>query len=210
VSARQQAGQLRSILARNFKKSKVREAAANVLKQRGQVSTGNLVNSILRKKEEQMFSISFKIDKEFDVICDVRVVYDFSRIDNEYYQQVDTVLGAAKTNMSPSYQVILKWITNKLRNGTWKGATTYTMRRTRRGKTSTNTYSISKLVYRKALAFAIARSIGERGNLKNRSPFITEARIRIELALLDSESEFVEIWPEAFLNNLERKLTVIF
>jgi hypothetical protein len=60
------------------------------------------------------------------------------------------------------------------------------------------------------LAFAIARSIGERGNLKNRSPFITEARIRIELALLDSESEFVEIWPEAFLNNLERKLTVIF
>lgn len=84
------------------------------------------------------------------------------------------------------------------------------MRRTRRGKTSTNTYSISKLVYRKALAFAIARSIGERGNLKNRSPFITEARIRIDLALLESEAEFAELWPDAFLNNLERKLTVIF
>ena len=210
MSARQQAGQLRSILARNFKKSRVREAAANVLKQRGQVSTGNLVNSILKKKEEQMFSISFKIDKELDAIYDVLVTYDFSRIDNEYYQQVDTVLGAAKTGMNPSYQVILKWITNKLRNGTWKGATTYTMRRTRRGKTSTNTYSISKLVYRKALAFAIARSIGERGNLKNRSPFITEARIRIELALLDAENEFYDLWENDLANNLERKLTVIF
>jgi hypothetical protein len=210
VSARQQAGQLRSILARNLKKSRVREAAANVLKQRGQVASGNLIASILKKREEQMFSISFKIDKEFDVIYDVRIVYDLSRIDNPYYQQVDTVLGAAKTGMRPSYQAILKWITTKLRNGTWKGSTTYTLKRTRRGKTSTNTYSISKLVYRKALAFAIARSIGERGNLKNRSPFITEAKIRIELALLDSESEFVEIWPDVFLNNLERKLTVIF
>ena len=65
MSARKQAGQLRAILARNFKKSRVREAAANVLKQRGQVASGNLISAILRKKEEQMFSISFKIDNIF-------------------------------------------------------------------------------------------------------------------------------------------------
>ena len=210
MSARKQAGQLRSILARNFKKSRVREAAANVLKQRGQVASGNLIDAILKKKEEQMFSISYKIDNEFDVIYNVQITYDLGRIENEYYQKVDTVLGRDNSGMRPSYQKIYKWIGQKLRNGTWKGAAVYTMKRTRRGKTKTYTYTLSKLIYRKALAFAIARSIGERGALKNRSPFITEARIRIDLALVESEQEFAELWPFDYLTNLERKLTLLF
>jgi hypothetical protein len=211
VSARQQAGQLRSILARNFKKSRVREAAANILKQRGQVASGNLISQILKKKEEQMFSISFKIDSEFDVIYNVDITYDLGRIESDYYKQVDTVLGRSPSGMAPSYQKIYRWIGQKLRNGTWKGPASYTMTRTRKGgKKKTYTYPLSKLVYRKALAFVIARSIGERGSLKNRSPFITESKIRIDLAIAQSEQEFAERWPFDYLTNLEDKLTLLF
>ena len=43
MSARKQAGQLRAILARNFKKSRVKEAMAQTLTKNGQVASGNLV-----------------------------------------------------------------------------------------------------------------------------------------------------------------------
>lgn len=212
MSARQQAGQLRSILARNFKKSRVREAAANVLKQRGQVASGNLIASILKKREEQMFSISFKIDKEFDVIYDISITYDFDRIDVPYYRRLDRVLGREKAspNMSVSTAAIEKWILRKLRNGTWKGSTTYELTRTRRGKTTTRSYPISKLVYRRALAFVIARTINEDQILENRSPYITIARVRVRKSIDSAEKEFYEIWENDFAINIERKLTVIF
>lgn len=158
-----------------------------------------------------MFSISFKIDSEFDVIYNVDITYDLGRIESDYYKQVDTVLGRSPSGMAPSHQKIYRWIGQKLRNGTWKGPASYTMTRTRKGgKKKTYTYPLSKLVYRKALAFVIARSIGERGSLKNRSPFITESKIRIDLAIAQSEQEFAERWPFDYLTNLEDKLTLLF
>lgn len=158
-----------------------------------------------------MFSISFKIDPKLDVIYDVNVVYDLGRINNKYYQKLDTVLGRSASGMAPSWQKIYKWIGQKLRNGTWKGAASYTMTRTRRGgKRKSYTYPLSKLVYREALAFAIARSIGKRGSLKNRSPFITESRIRIDLAFQQAEQEFNEVWSDNISTIIEEKITILF
>ena len=212
MSARQQAGQLRSILARNFKKFAVRETAAGVLKNTNRISSGNAIQRILQKKEEQMFSISFKIDKKLDVIYDVVVTYDFQRFGIPYYQRIDTVLGRTRSTppMKVSTNAIYKWIGQKIRNGTWKGAQSYTMTRTRRGVSKEYTYPLSKLIYRRALAFVIARTINEDQRLENRSPYITKARVQAIKAVNQSEIEFNEIWLDGVSLKIEKQLISVF
>jgi len=212
MSARQQAGQLRSILARNLKQEGVRESAVEVLKRNKQISTGNLIDSILRKKDEQMFSISFKIDKEFDIIYDVSITYDFDKIGVPYYKRVDTVLGREKAspNMKVSTGAIEKWIDRKITNGTWRGPKTYTLTRTRGTSKESKEYSLSKLVYRRALAFVIARKINQDQTLDTRSPYITIARVKVIRAINKAEKEFYAFWENEFATNLGQKLTLLF
>lgn len=212
MSARQQAGQLRSILARNFKKFAVRETAANTLKATGQVASGNAVQKILQGQEERMFSISFSIDKELDAIYDISITYDFDRLEVDYYRRIDRVLGRDRANpaMRVSTDAIYKWIGQKIRNGTWKGAQSYTMTRTRRGVSKQYTYPLSKLIYRRALAFVIARTINEDQRLENRSPYITRARTQVTKAVNQSEKEFYDLWENDLATNLESKITALF
>ena len=208
MSARRQAGQLRSIIARNLKQERVKEAAADVLRRNKQISTGNLIDSILKKKDEQMFSISYKINKEFDIIYDVSITYDFDRIGVPYYRRVDTVLGREKA--SPSMRVstgaIEKWINNKITNGTWSGPKTYSLTRTRGTESETKEYPLSKLVYRRALAFVIARKINEDQFLEKRSPYITIARVKVIRAIKKAENEFYEYWGSDSINKIEIKI----
>lgn len=190
----------------------MRETAANVLKSTGRISSGNAIQKILQKKEERMFSISFKIDNSLDAIYDVTVTYDFDRFEIPYYQRIDTVLGRSKASppMRVSTGAIYKWIGRKIKNGTWKGAQSYTMTRTRRGVSKQYTYPLSKLIYRKALAFAIARTINEDQRLENRSPYITKARVQAIKAINQSEKEFNEVWITDLALKIEKQVISVF
>jgi hypothetical protein len=212
MSARQQAGQLRSILARNLRKEGVRESAVDVLKRAGQISTGNLITAILSKKDEQLFSVSYKIDKGIDSIYDVSITYDFDRIGVPYYKRVDRVLGRerAQPNMKVSTGAIEKWINNKISNGTWKGPKTYSLTRTRGQAKETKEYSLSKLVYRRALAFAIARKINEDQVLETRSPYLTIARVKVIRAIQKAEKEFYDFWEDSLSSTIEQKIILGF
>ena len=207
MSAKKQAGQLRAILARNFKKSRVKEAMAQTLTKNGQVASGNLVGKILSMSAALAFRVSYRINKEFDVIYDVRVSYDIDRaIGVPYASKVDTVLGREKSGMSPSSTAIEQWIKQKLSNGTWKGSNMYIMKKG--GKTYS--YPLSNFKYRSKLAYIIARGIKERGYLKNRSPFLTEGKLRQELAFLDSKNEFEALWGEELARVLGNKIQSLF
>jgi hypothetical protein len=206
MSARQQAGQLRAILIRNFKKSRIREAMANTLQERGQVASGNLIQAILDRNESKNTSIRYKIDNKFDAIYDVQIVYTIDLSSAPYATAVDTVLGRDASGMSPSIQAIEQWIMQKLSNGTWKGENMYIIKRG--GKSYS--YPLTDFKYRRKLAFVIARSIKDRGYLKNRSPYLTEGKLRYELAILDSVNEFQDIWNEAIAEKVYDKLTIIF
>jgi len=206
MSARQQAGQLRAILTRNFRKSRVKEAMAKTLSDRGQIASGNLVRKILSINEAKSFRISYKINKEFDVIYDISVSYEIDLAGVPYAAAVDTVLGREKTNMSPSISAISIWIQQKLSNGTWKGSNMYIKRRGNK----TYTYPLSKLSYRRNLAYLIARKIKQRGYLQNRSPYLTEGKLRQELAFLDSIREFEQLWENELSVSVENKVGLLF
>lgn len=207
MSARQQAGQLRAILTKNFKRSRVREAMVQTLRKNGQIASGNLENSILSISEARAFRLSYKINQEFNVIYDVRVFYQLEdTIGVPYATRVDTVLGRKPTPMKPSYSAIEGWILQKLSNGTWKGGNMYIMRRG--GKTYS--YPLSNFKYRTRLAYIIAKGIRERGYLKNRSPYLTEGKLRQELAFLDAKNEFEALWEEQLSLILGNKITALF
>ena len=206
MSARQQAGQLRAILVKNFRKSRVKEAMAKTLSDRGQVASGNLVRKILSINESKSFRISYKINKEFDVIYDVSVSYEIDLSGVPYAAAVDTVLGRERTGMKPPISAISIWIRQKLSNGTWKGSNMYIKRRGNK----TYRYPLSKLTYRRSLAYLIARKIGERGYLQNRSPYLTEGRLRQELAFLDSIREFEQLWENELSLSVENKIGLLF
>lgn len=206
MSARQQAGQLRAILTKNFRKSRVKEAMAKTLSDRGQVASGNLVRKILSINESKSFKISYKINKEFDIIYDVSVSYEIDLSGVPYAAAVDTVLGREKTGMNPPIDAISLWIKQKLSNGTWKGSNMYIKRRGNK----TYRYPLSKLTYRRSLAYLIARKIGQRGYLQNRSPYLTEGRLRQELAFLDSIREFEQLWENELSLSVENKIGLLF
>ena len=213
MSARQQAGQLKAILAKNVKKSRVKAAMAQTLINNGQVASGALVRAIISINENRVFRISYKINKEFDVIYDVFILgNDRGRIsaqkliESKYAGRIDTVAGKDPTSMSPPISAIDVWISQKLKNGTWKGGNMYI---TKRGE-KTYSYPLSNPKYRKKLAYIIARGIKNRGYLKNRSPYLTEGNLRLELAYFDSKREFEALWSDQLANILDNKITALF
>lgn len=206
MSARKQAGQLRATLTKNFRKSGVKEAMAKTLTERGQVASGNLVRKILSVNEAKSFRISYKINKEFDVIYNVSVSYSIDLTGIPYAASVDTVLGRKRTRMKPSIDAISLWIRQKLSNGTWKGSNMYINRR----GDKVYRYPLSNLTYRRSLAYLIARKIGKRGYLKNRSPYLTGGRLRQELAFLDSIREFEQLWENELSLSVENKIGLLF
>ena len=213
MSARQQAGQLRAIFVKNLKKSRVKAAMAQTLINNGQVASGTLVRAIMAINESRMFRLSYKINKEFDVIYDAYILgYDGNEISTNnflklpYAKSVDTVLGRERTAMSPSIQAIEKWISQKLSNGTWRGGNMYIVNRG--GKSYS--YSLSNFKYRTKLAFVIARSIKRRGYLKTRSPYLTEGSLRLEWAFLDTKNQFELLWADQLEQIVGNKIAALF
>lgn len=207
MSARQQAGQLRAILTKNFRRSRVREAMVETLRKNGQVASGRLEKSISSISDAKAFRLSYKINKEFDIIYDIQVFYRLEEtIGVPYATRVDTVLGREPVNMKPSVSAIEKWILQKLSNGTWRGGNMYIMRRG--GKTYS--YPLSNFKYRTRLAYIIAKGIGDRGFLKTRSPYLTEGKLRQELAFLDAKNEFERLWEQQLSVILGNKITALF
>lgn len=206
MSARLQAGQLKSILAKNFKRLRVREAMVQTLESNGQIASGNLRNEILRTSDYKRTSIRYKIDPKLDVIYNVSISYTIDFPNAPYARAVDTIEGKKVSGMRPSVSAIEQWISQKLSNGTWKGGNMYIIRRD--GKNYS--YPLSDFKYRKKLAYVIAKSIKERGYLKTRSPYLAQGKLLYELAFLESINEFETIWENDVFGIIENKLTLLF
>lgn len=206
MSARRQAGQLKSILAKNFKRLRVREAMVQTLESRGQIASGNLRSEILKTSDYKRTVIRYKIDAKLDVIYNVSISYIIDFEGAPYARAVDTIEGKKVSGMRPSISAIEQWITQKLSNGTWKGSNMYIIRRN--GKNYS--YPLSDFRYRKRLAYVIARSIKDRGYLKTRSPYLAQGKLLYELAFLESINQFETIWENDVFGTIENKLTLLF
>jgi len=215
MSARQQGGQLRSILLRKLRSSGLNEAMVNALSRKGQYYTGKLSESILRRDFSKDLNISYTINKEFDVIENVSITF-FNRLAKpKYAELIDSNLAdGSNQDIDVEARDIEKWILAKVKNGTWKNkygpnyvqSNNYSTRRERRdvnkgvrgGRSKTYVYPLvgapkSKKA-RASLAFLIARSINQSQSLKNRSPYFASGNIVAEFALLSALEEFNELW----------------
>jgi hypothetical protein len=217
MSARQQGGQLRSILIRKIRNAGISEAMVAVLEGNGQQYTGKLSDAILARDLSKDLSISYSINKEFDIIENVVVTFRNVVRRPKYAEFVDEQLGAnpdGEINASP--RAIESWILAKVKNGTWKSvygnnyrvSNNYSTRKEKRSFNKGARGGSSKQYFyplvggakskkaRASLAFVIARSINENQQLKNRSRFISNPKVNIiaEFAILSALEEFNQIW----------------
>ena len=120
MSARKQGGQLRAILVRKLRSSGLSEEMVSILQKGNQVYTGTLSQSILKRDLAKSLSISYKINKEIDIIENVVVTFVNRVSEPNYAPLVDKTLGAFPTQkIDVSAREIESWIFAKVKNGTW-------------------------------------------------------------------------------------------
>ncbi len=196
MSARRQGGQLRAILIRKLRSSGLNEAMVDILQKNNQVYTGTLSQAILRRDLAKNLSISYKINKDIDIIENVVVRFVNRVSEPDYAARVEKTLGAVKDkNINVSARAIESWIFAKVKNGTWSNENGANYKKGN-GKGQTYLYPLSNKKARASLAFVIARSINKKQILKNRSPFLVNPTInlRAEFAILSGLEEFNELW----------------
>jgi hypothetical protein len=225
MSARKQAGQLKSIAARKIKESRINELMADALRQKKNIYTGNLINTILSRDPYRSLRISYSINKELDCIENVSLTYVNDIRGARYGRFIDIATARSiSEEPNPSVSAISKWIYGKIQNGTWDNpngayyvvSNNYSSRKDpkvkakgiRGGKSKTYKYplvgSSKSKKYRNALAYKFVNAINERGELKNKSAFLTAGNLQIEFALLSAIEEFNNIW----LNDLSTRVGV--
>jgi hypothetical protein len=196
MSARRQGGQLRAILIRKLRSSGLNEAMVDILQKNNQVYTGTLSQAILRRDLGKNLRISYKINKDINIIENVVVRFVNRVSEPSYAGRVEKTLGAVKDkNINVSARAIESWIFAKVKNGTWKNENGANYKKSN-GRGSTYFYPLSNKKARASLAFVIARSINKKQILKNRSPFLVNSKInlRAEFAILSGLKEFNELW----------------
>lgn len=196
MSARRQGGQLRAILVRKLRSSGLNEAMVDILQKNNQVYTGTLSQAILRRDLAKNLSISYKINKDIDIIENVVVRFVNRVSEPSYAGRVEATLGAVKDkNINVSARAIESWILAKVKNGTWKNENGANYKKSN-GKGRTYFYPLLNKKARASLSFVIARSINRKQILKDRSPFLVNPRInlRAEFAILSGLEEFNELW----------------
>jgi hypothetical protein len=232
MSARKQGGQLRAILIRKLKASGLSEEMVAVLQRRKQVYTGTLSQAILKRDLGKNLRISYKINKDLDIIENV-VINFVNRVSEPYYAEfVEQTLGANPTKkIKANPREIESWIFSKIKNGTWRSRTgdyiannNYSTRKEKRdfnkgargGRSKTYFYSLvggekSKKA-RASLAFVIARSINETQRLKNRSPFLVNQKVNLlaEFAIISGLNEFNGIWLSDLTSKSVERVISIF
>ena len=196
MSARRQGGQLRAILVRKLRSSGLNEAMVDILQKNNQVYTGTLSQAILGRDLGKNLRISYKINKDIDIIENVVVRFVNKVSEPSYAGRVEKTLGAVKDkNINVSARAIESWIFAKVKNGTWKNENGANYKKSN-GRGSTYFYPLSNKKARASLAFVIARSINRKQILKKRSPFLVNSKInlRAEFAILSGLKEFNELW----------------
>ena len=196
MSARRQGGQLRAILVRKLRSSGLNEAMVDILQKNNQVYTGTLSQAILRRDLGKNLRISYKINKDIDIIENVVVRFVNKVSEPSYAGRVEKTLGAVKDkNINVSARAIESWIFAKVKNGTWKNENGANYKKSN-SRGSTYFYPLSNKKARASLAFVIARSINRKQILKKRSPFLVNSKInlRAEFAILSGLKEFNELW----------------
>jgi hypothetical protein len=196
MSARRQGGQLRAILIRKLRSSGLNEAMVDILQKNNQVYTGTLSQAILRRDLGKNLRISYKINKDINIIENVVVRFVNRVSEPSYAGRVEKTLGAVKDkNINVSARAIESWIFAKVKNGTWENENGANYKKSN-GRGSTYFYPLSNKKARASLAFVIARSINKKQILKNRSPFLVNSKInlRAEFAILSGLKEFNGLW----------------
>jgi hypothetical protein len=217
MSARQQGGRLRAIAVRKIKEVNIKMAMASSVEAANNVSSGRLKNFLATLDDIKRIKISYKINKDFDIIYDAAISFDL-RIKDQipYAEYVDEELGEQPDGLYASVPEIEKWIRVKIKNGRWKNANganyvvnnNYSSRLdpgvvskgSRGGKSKTYTYPLvghpKSKKYRTWLAIVLAKSINQNGELQNRSNYMRTGFLLVEAALYSAIEEFYEYWEQ--------------
>lgn len=227
MSARQQGGRLRAIAVRKIKEANIKLAMASSVEAANNVASGRLRNFLGNLNEIKRLKISYRIDKEFDIIYDAAISFDL-RIKNQipYAEYVDEELGEQPDGLYASVPEIEKWIRVKIKNGRWRNpnganyvvSNNYSSRQdpgvvskgSRGGKSKTYTYPLvghpKSKKYRTWLAILLARSINENGELQNRSNYMRTGFLLVEAAIYSAIEEFYAYWEQDSFDKIESKI----
>lgn len=208
MSARQQAGQLRSLIARKLRQLDVAESMADALEYNLNKATGNLEEAILRTDPARVFNISYRIDKSYNVMLLESVYVDLTRyFDNAPYGRM---LHSDYEGEIPEVSSgrIADWIAEKINTPYWNSP--YGEDFVVRTKSGVYYYSLQEPKYQKALGYVIARTINDSGMLQSTTDFTSEAILAAEAAVIEAQEDFFEVWGTELVDIIDADINAAF
>jgi len=231
MSARKQAGVLKSIIYQKLRDAGVNYDMVQALRRNKNVYTGTLVETIQKRNLFRLTSIRYTINKELDVIENVTVTFN-NNIADPYYAKFIDPFAAEETFDTPEATVsgISKWIYKKIQNGTWENPygtkyvvnNNYSNRNDFKVKEKGSRGGTSKIYeydlvgspkskkYRNALAYLISRKINNDGYLENQTPFLATGNFSAEVALEVALEEFRELYLNDIAESVETIIVNLF
>ena len=208
MSARQQAGRLRSLIARKLRQLDVAESMADALEYNLNKVTGNLEESILRTDPNRVFNISYRIDKTYDVMLLESVYVDLTR----YFENAPYARFLHEDNNEEvpkvSTQVIADWIAEKINTPYWNSPFGEDFVVKSKGKVYF--YDLHEPKYQRALGYVISTIINESGFLKSRTDFTSQALLAAEAAVIEAQEDFMEIWEYELVDIIDAEINAVF
>jgi len=64
--------------------------------------------------------------------------------------------------------------------------------------------------YRAAFAYLVWRSIVRNNSIKNKTPYLTMAKVKFEFAVLRASEQFYELWSVDLASEIENKFNTLF
>ncbi len=208
MSARQQAGQLRSLIARKLRQLDVAESMADALEYNLNKATGDLESAILRTDPARVFNISYRIDKSYDVMLLESVYVDLTRYFDTapYGKYLHSDYDGEIPEVSPKR--IADWIAEKINTPYWNSP--YGESFVVRSKNRVYYYDLQEPKYQKALGWVIAKTINSSASLKSVTDFTSEAILAAEAAVIEAQEDFFEVWGTELVDIIDADINSAF
>lgn len=212
ISPQKQIGQLRSIIIKEVKAARIKDGIADALARNGNIGTPRtglyyVVRAINETKAIRVYG--YKIERETGAIHDIKVEYNLNL--PYYAAKIDTIESKSLNLSRQSGWEIEEWIDRKPAN-TWKQYPVYYSKvRSKSGKVYIYKRDVvNSPSYRAAFAYLVWRSIVKNNSIKNKTPYLTMAKVKFEFAVLRASEQFNELWSVDLANEIEQNFITNF
>ena len=195
ISRQKQEKELKRLVVEELKLRTIKERMISALRNKKQLSTGNLQSVIAKMKYEKAIKLKdITTDKNTGAIMSVTVVFDFSFTGAEYAKYLDISpygnIGEPKRYGS-TLQAFMMWASSKPQ-AFWLG-------------TPPDLSTESKL---KKFAWIVKKRHFEKGGvISNKGRFMTFSRSNITTAINKAGEKFVDLWETEYALEIERQIT---